>query len=95
MSAPLLIYKHPPSSPPWLPQNHRRDHFPDHFRPTDRFHEYASELNVSATDLYTALLADAELQPPNWDLQGRQANVWKLLGAPPEFLPLEIGRAHV
>lgn len=42
-----------------------------------RFHEHASALNVSADDLYTALLADAEEQPPNWNLQGRQATVWK------------------
>lgn len=45
-----------------------------------RFHEHVDYLNVSASDLYNALLADAELQPPNWDLQGRQANIWKLLG---------------
>ncbi|KAJ7135659.1 glycoside hydrolase family 92 protein [Mycena epipterygia] len=31
----------------------------------------------SANDLYTALLADAEDQPVNWNLQGRQADVWK------------------
>lgn len=42
-----------------------------------RFHDYASTLDVSAADLYTALLADAENQPLNWDLQGRQADVWK------------------
>lgn len=43
-----------------------------------RFHDYASALDVSAIDLYTALLADAELEPLNWNLQGRQANAWKL-----------------
>ncbi|KAJ7751505.1 glycoside hydrolase family 92 protein [Mycena maculata] len=42
-----------------------------------KFSEHAAELDVSADDLYTALLADAEDQPPNWNLQGRQANVWK------------------
>ncbi|KZP14452.1 glycoside hydrolase family 92 protein [Athelia psychrophila] len=42
-----------------------------------KFSDYASSLNVSPTDLYSALLADAEDQPPNWNLQGRQANVWK------------------
>ncbi|KAF9060398.1 glycoside hydrolase family 92 protein [Rhodocollybia butyracea] len=42
-----------------------------------KFSEQAASLNVSADDLYTALLADAELQPPNWNLQGRQANAWK------------------
>ena len=45
-----------------------------------RFHNFTGTLNVSATNLYAALLADAEDQPPNWDLQGRQANIWKLLG---------------
>lgn len=44
-----------------------------------RFGDHAAALNVSTTDLYTALLADAETQPPNWNLQGRQADVWKRL----------------
>jgi putative alpha-1,2-mannosidase len=42
-----------------------------------KYHDQASALNVSATDLYNALLANAEKQPPNWNLQGRQANTWK------------------
>ncbi|KAJ3768583.1 glycoside hydrolase family 92 protein [Lentinula raphanica] len=42
-----------------------------------KFSNQAAALNVSADDLYTALLADAELQPPNWNLQGRQADAWK------------------
>ena len=42
-----------------------------------RYHDQASALNVSATDLYNTLLANAEKQPPNWNLQGRQANAWK------------------
>ena len=46
-----------------------------------RYHEHLDALNVSATALYQALIADAEVQPPNWDLQGRQANAWKALGA--------------
>ncbi|OCH84461.1 glycoside hydrolase family 92 protein [Obba rivulosa] len=45
-----------------------------------KFSEQAASLNVSADDLYTALLADAEDQPPNWDLEGRQVNIWKSLG---------------
>lgn len=56
---------------------------------TLRFSEQATSLNVSATDLYNALLADAEDQPPNWDLQGRQANIWKILG----FIPDDIFEA--
>jgi len=42
-----------------------------------KFHEQAAALDVSADDLYNALLADAEIEPPNWNLQGRQANAWK------------------
>ncbi|KAJ6613163.1 glycoside hydrolase family 92 protein [Mycena sp. CBHHK59/15] len=42
-----------------------------------KFSDHASKLGISANDLYTALLADAEDQPPNWNLQGRQADVWK------------------
>ncbi|GJJ11429.1 hypothetical protein Clacol_005662 [Clathrus columnatus] len=41
-----------------------------------KFHKQASTLNVSADDLYTALIVDAEKEPPNWDLQGRQASLW-------------------
>lgn len=70
-------------NPGWILRQVRRRDF---YTPTQsevmlrRFHEHVDSLNVSATDLYNALLADAELQPPNWDLQGRQANIWKLLG---------------
>ncbi|KAH7921950.1 glycoside hydrolase family 92 protein [Leucogyrophana mollusca] len=42
-----------------------------------KFHEHAAALNVSADALYTALLADAEVQPDDWNLQGRQVDTWK------------------
>ncbi|KAF7289771.1 Glycoside hydrolase family 92 protein [Mycena indigotica] len=42
-----------------------------------KYSKQAASLGVSATDLYNALLADAENTPPNWNLQGRQADVWK------------------
>lgn len=45
-----------------------------------KFQQQADALSVPADALYNALLADAELQPPNWDLQGRQANIWKTIG---------------
>lgn len=51
-----------------------------------KFHEHASALNVSADDLYTALLADAEEQSPNWNLQGRQTTAWKQFN----FIPSDI-----
>nr|GAT50324.1 glycoside hydrolase family 92 protein [Mycena chlorophos] len=43
-----------------------------------KFSQHAAALNVS--DLYNALLADAENTPPNWNLQGRQADVRKEKG---------------
>ncbi|KIM76707.1 glycoside hydrolase family 92 protein [Piloderma croceum F 1598] len=51
-----------------------------------KFHDQVNALNVSATDLYNALLADAEKQPPNWNLQGRQANAWKKYNYIPQDL---------
>lgn len=41
-----------------------------------RYHDYAAQLGVSADDMYNALVTDAEKQAPDWDLQGRQANLW-------------------
>jgi hypothetical protein len=41
-----------------------------------RFQNQAASLNVSAESLYAALVADAENLPPNFDLQGRQADAW-------------------
>jgi hypothetical protein len=39
----------------------------------------ASSLGVSGSDLYTAL-REAKEQLPNWNLQGREVDVWKELG---------------
>jgi hypothetical protein len=64
------------SSTLFYPRRHTHEMF--------RFSDHAAALNVSATDLYTALLADAEIQSPNWNLQGRQANLWKQLGYIPQ-----------
>ena len=47
-----------------------------------KYGKQAKSLGVSPEDLYTALLADAEKLPPNWNLQGRQIDVWKSLGEP-------------
>lgn len=51
-----------------------------------KFHEQAQALGVSADDLYTALLADAEKQPSSWAFQGRQANVYNQFG----YLPWDV-----
>ncbi|KAI0658157.1 glycoside hydrolase family 92 protein [Cubamyces menziesii] len=58
-----------------------------------KFADEAASLGVSADALYKALLADAEDQPPNWDLQGRQANAWKQYGYIPQDI-IEAGGAN-
>ncbi|KAF4581463.1 hypothetical protein EYR40_009749 [Pleurotus pulmonarius] len=44
-----------------------------------KFSHEAAHLNVSSSDLYLALLADAENSPQDWELQGRQIKPWRLL----------------
>ncbi|KAH8836162.1 glycosyl hydrolase family 92-domain-containing protein [Flagelloscypha sp. PMI_526] len=51
-----------------------------------KFAKQAAKLGVSGNDLYNALLADAEKQPKNWNIQGRQADVWKEKG----YIPSDI-----
>ncbi|KAG8753287.1 hypothetical protein FRC12_011599 [Ceratobasidium sp. 428] len=46
----------------------------------------AAELGVTVDDLYAALITDAEKQSDNWNLQGRQAEVWKQYG----YVPCDI-----
>ncbi|KAK7014456.1 hypothetical protein VNI00_019350 [Paramarasmius palmivorus] len=41
-----------------------------------KLHAHAEDLKVSTSDLYAALVADAEKAPKNWNVQGRQADVW-------------------
>jgi len=46
-----------------------------------RFAERVAEMNVSAEALYTSLLADAENEPGNANVQGRLANLWNEYGS--------------
>lgn len=41
------------------------------------YHNEAARLGINLNDLYGALLADGELNPPEWNIQGRQVNVYK------------------
>lgn len=50
-----------------------------HFAMT--YHEQAAELGISLDDLYSAQLADAQNTPPNWDIEGREARVYKYVHA--------------
>lgn len=41
------------------------------------YHNEAARLGINLDDLYSALLADGELNPPEWSTTGRQVNVYK------------------
>lgn len=46
-----------------------------HFAMT--YHEEAEKLGINLEQLYAAMIADAEINPPEWNIQGRQVNVYK------------------
>jgi ribosomal protein S27AE len=41
------------------------------------YHNEASRLGVDINELYQALQTDAEVNPPEWNIHGRQVNVYK------------------
>lgn len=52
------------------------------------YHNEAAELGVNLDDLYSALMTDAEVNPPEWNIHGRQVNVYKCVSS---FFPLSSG----
>jgi hypothetical protein len=49
------------------------------------YHNEAAALGVDLSTIYAAQLADAENEPDNWDIQGRQASVYKSVTVFPSF----------
>ncbi|KAI0687903.1 glycoside hydrolase family 92 protein [Cytidiella melzeri] len=47
------------------------------------YHEQAAALGIDLDDLYSAMLADGNLTPPNWDIEGRQADAYIQYGYVP------------
>lgn len=41
------------------------------------YHNEAQALGVDLNELYAALKADGEDNPPEWDIEGRQVNVYQ------------------
>ena len=41
------------------------------------YHNEASRLGIDLNELYSALVTDGEVNPPEWNIQGRQVNVYK------------------
>lgn len=61
--------------PGWTQGGSDGDNIVSHF--AIMYHNEAAELGVSLDDLYSALKADGELNPPEWNIHGRQVNVYK------------------
>ena len=41
------------------------------------YHNEAQQLGIDLNELYSALLTDGEVNPSEWDIEGRQVNVYK------------------
>ena len=41
------------------------------------YHNEAAALGIDLNELYAAQVADGEVNPPEWNVQGRQVNVYK------------------
>ena len=41
------------------------------------YHNEAQQLGIDLNELYSALITDGEVNPPEWNTQGRQVNVYK------------------
>ncbi|KAH7913252.1 glycoside hydrolase family 92 protein [Hygrophoropsis aurantiaca] len=54
------------------------------------YHNEASDLGIDLNELYAALKTDGEVNPPEWNTQGRQVNVYKQYGYVP-FAVLDTG----
>ncbi|CAA7261861.1 unnamed protein product [Cyclocybe aegerita] len=63
------------------------DNIVSHF--TVYYHNEAQQLGIDLNELYAALVTDAEVNPPEWNIQGRQVNVYKQYGYVP-FAVLDV-----
>ncbi|KAF9467382.1 glycoside hydrolase family 92 protein [Collybia nuda] len=73
--------------PGWTQGGSSADNIVSHF--AVNYHNEAGRLGINLDDLYGALLADGELNPPEWNIQGRQVNVYKQFGYVP-FAVLDV-----
>ncbi|KAF5355492.1 hypothetical protein D9758_006356 [Tetrapyrgos nigripes] len=54
------------------------------------YHNEAQRLGIDLNELYSALLADGDVNPPEWNIEGREVNVYKQFGFVP-FAVLDTG----
>lgn len=73
--------------PGWTQGGSSADNIVSHF--AMYYHNEAADLGVDLDELYAALLADGDLNPPEWNIDGRQVNVYKKYGYVP-FAVLDV-----
>ncbi|EKM54203.1 glycoside hydrolase family 92 protein [Phanerochaete carnosa HHB-10118-sp] len=67
--------------PGWTQGGSSGDVIVGHFAMT--YHDEAAALGINLNDIYSAQLADAQLTPPNWDIEGREAGAYIKYGYVP------------
>ncbi|RDX47875.1 glycoside hydrolase family 92 protein [Lentinus brumalis] len=67
--------------PGWTQGGSSADNIVGHFAML--YHNEAAALGIDLNELYSAQLADAEINPPEWNTLGRQVNVYKQYGYVP------------
>ncbi|KAG6817479.1 hypothetical protein H0H87_008104 [Tephrocybe sp. NHM501043] len=73
--------------PGWTQGGSSADNIVSHF--AVNYHNEAQQLGIDLNELYSALLTDGDLNPPEWNIQGRQVNVYKQFGYVP-FAVLDV-----
>ncbi|CCL98662.1 uncharacterized protein FIBRA_00664 [Fibroporia radiculosa] len=64
--------------PGWTQGGSSADVIVGHFAMT--YHDEAKQLGIDLEQLYAAMIADGEVNPPEWNIQGRQVNVYRQYG---------------
>ncbi|KAL1694850.1 glycoside hydrolase family 92 protein [Schizophyllum commune] len=67
--------------PGWTQGGSSADNILSHF--AVHYHTEASALGIDLDELYSSILTDGEVNPPEWNIYGRQSNVYKEYGYVP------------
>ncbi|KAF9482237.1 glycoside hydrolase family 92 protein [Pholiota conissans] len=70
--------------PGWTQGGSSADNIVSHFAVS--YHNEATRLGIDLNELYSALVTDAEVNPPEWNIEGRQSNVYNEFG----FVPFAV-----
>ncbi|KAJ7105408.1 glycoside hydrolase family 92 protein [Mycena crocata] len=73
--------------PGWTQGGSSADVIVGHF--ATHYHNEAAALGINLEELYAAAWTDGEVNPPEWNIQGRQVNVYKQFGYVP-FAVLDV-----